>query len=50
MVVPGDMLELHVKALRGGGKIWKFEGRALVDGQLCASAEFTAMMALKANA
>ena len=50
MVVPGDVLELHCKALRGGGKIWKFEGRALVDGQLCASAEFTAMMALKADA
>ncbi len=49
MVVPGDVLELHVKALRGGGKIWKFEGRALVDGQLCASAEFTAMMAKKAD-
>ena len=47
MVVPGDVLELHCKAVRGGGKIWKFEGRALVDGQLCASAEFTAMMALK---
>ena len=48
-LVPGDVLELHCKALRGGGKIWKFEGRALVDGQLCASAEFTAMMALKAD-
>ena len=47
MVVPGDCLELHVKALRGGGKIWKFEGRALVDGELAASAEFTAMMDLK---
>ncbi|AOZ69418.1 3-hydroxyacyl-[acyl-carrier-protein] dehydratase FabZ [Rhodobacter xanthinilyticus] len=47
MVVPGDCLELHVKALRGGGKIWKFEGRALVEGELAASAEFTAMMDLK---
>ena len=49
MVVPGDVLELHCKALRGGGRIWKFESRALVEGQLCASAEFTAMMALKAD-
>ncbi|MDO5612132.1 MAG: 3-hydroxyacyl-ACP dehydratase FabZ [Paracoccus sp. (in: a-proteobacteria)] len=49
MVVPGDVLELHVNAKRGGGKIWKFEGRALVDGQLAAQAEFTAMMALKAD-
>lgn len=47
MVVPGDVVELHCKAIRGGGRIWKFEGRALVEGQLCASAEFTAMMALK---
>ena len=48
-VVPGDVLELHMTTLRGGGKIWKFEGRALVDGQLCASAEFTAMMAMKTD-
>ena len=48
MVVPGDCLELHVKALRGGGKIWKFEGQAFVEGQLAAQAEFTAMMDLKA--
>lgn len=47
MVVPGDVLELHCRAIRSGGKIWKFEGKALVDGQLCASAEFTAMMARK---
>ena len=49
MVVPGDVLELHVNARRGGGKIWKFEGKALVEGQLCAQAEFTAMMAPKAD-
>lgn len=49
MVVPGDVLELHVRVKRGGGKIWKFEGRALVDGQLCAGAEFTAMMDLKSD-
>ncbi len=47
MVVPGDVLELHCHAIRGGGKIWKFEGKAMVDGQLCASAEYTAMMARK---
>lgn len=47
-VVPGDVLEMPVKVIRGGGKIWKFEGQALVDGQLAAQAEFTAMMDLKA--
>lgn len=46
-VGPGDVLELHVVVKRGGGKIWKFEGRGMVDGQLCAEAEFTAMMDLQ---
>ncbi len=50
MVVPGDVLELHCKAIRGGGKIWKFEGKAIVDGQICAQAEYTAMMAAAENA
>ena len=42
-VVPGDVLELHGRALRGGGKVWKFEGRAMVDGELACEATFTAM-------
>ncbi|WP_028028290.1 3-hydroxyacyl-ACP dehydratase FabZ [Gemmobacter nectariphilus] len=42
-VVPGDVLELHVKALRGGGRVWKFEGRAMVGGELACEATFTAM-------
>lgn len=45
-VVPGDVLKLHVTTKRGGGKIWKFTGRAEVDGELAAEAEFTAMMDL----
>ncbi|MEL6198266.1 MAG: 3-hydroxyacyl-ACP dehydratase FabZ [Pseudomonadota bacterium] len=43
-VVPGDVLELHVKILRGRGKIWKFEGRAMVGDDLAAEAEFSAMI------
>ncbi len=46
MVVPGDVLKMHVTALRGGGRVWKFSGRAEVDGQLACTAEFTAMMDL----
>ena len=46
-VVPGDVLKLHVTTKRGGGKIWKFEGRADVDGELACTAEFTAMLDLK---
>ena len=44
MVGPGDVLELHVKTLRGGGKIWKFEARAMVGDTLCAEAEVMAML------
>lgn len=42
-VVPGDVLELHVRTLRGGGRVWKFEGRAMVDGELACEAQFMAM-------
>ena len=45
-VVPGDVLELHVKAVRGGGRVWKFEGRAMVEGELATEATFTAMFDL----
>ena len=42
-VVPGDVLELHVRALRGGGRVWKFDGRAMVGADLCCEASFMAM-------
>lgn len=45
-VVPGDVLKLYIETKRGGGKIWKFTGRAEVDGELAAQADFTAMMDL----
>jgi 3-hydroxyacyl-[acyl-carrier-protein] dehydratase len=45
-VVPGDVLELHCTALRGGGRVWKFEGRAMVGGELAAEATYTAMFDL----
>ena len=46
MVVPGDVLKLHVKTVRGrpGGKVWRFSGQAMVDGEMACEAEFTAMM------
>ncbi|QDY69330.1 3-hydroxyacyl-ACP dehydratase FabZ [Qingshengfaniella alkalisoli] len=43
-VGPGDVMELHVETLRGGGKVWKFAGRATVDGQLACECEFSAMI------
>ncbi len=44
IVAPGDVLELHVKILRGRGKIWKFWGEAKVGSDIAAEAEFSAMI------
>ena len=43
-VTPGDQLELHVKVVRGRGKLWRFSGEGVVDGKVVAEAEFNAMM------
>jgi 3-hydroxyacyl-[acyl-carrier-protein] dehydratase len=43
-VVPGDCLHVHVTKQRNRGNVWKFEGRAEVDGQLAAEAVFAAMI------
>jgi 3-hydroxyacyl-[acyl-carrier-protein] dehydratase len=43
-VRPGDMLHFPVKALRHRGPVWRFEGRAYVGTELCAEAEFSAMI------
>jgi 3-hydroxyacyl-[acyl-carrier-protein] dehydratase len=50
MVVPGDVLEMKVETLRGkpGGKVWRFGGRAEVEGEMATEVEFTAMMDLSA--
>jgi 3-hydroxyacyl-[acyl-carrier-protein] dehydratase len=42
-VVPGDMLEMRMTVLRGGGKVWKFDGKAYVDGELACETTLTAM-------
>ncbi|GAB4386970.1 3-hydroxyacyl-ACP dehydratase FabZ [Albidovulum sp.] len=47
MVVPGDVLELHMTVRRGGGRIWKFHGDAKVAGQIACEADITAMMDLR---
>ncbi|MBE9476124.1 MAG: 3-hydroxyacyl-ACP dehydratase FabZ [Proteobacteria bacterium] len=44
VVGPGDVLELHVKVVRGRGKIWKFHGDGIVDGKIVAEADFAAMI------
>jgi len=43
-VFPGNSLHIHVAKQRNRGNVWKFEGRAKVDGQLAAEAVFAAMI------
>jgi 3-hydroxyacyl-[acyl-carrier-protein] dehydratase len=43
-VLPGDRLELHVKKAQSRGNVWKFDGRAIVDGKVAAEATFAAMI------
>ena len=51
-VVPGDVLKLSLRTLRGkpGGKVWRFSGLASVEGDTVAEAEFTAMMDMQKEA
>ena len=43
-VVPGDRLELHVVKVQRRGSVWKFSGKATVDGKVAAEATFAAMI------
>ena len=45
-VIPGDRMLMHITTTRGkpGGKVWKFHGRAEVEGELAAECEFSAML------
>ncbi len=43
-VVPGDQLRLEVEKDRSRGPVWKFSGKALVDGLVVAEATFAAMI------
>ena len=43
-VVPGDRLELHVSKVQSRANVWKFSGRALVEGKVAAEATFAAMI------
>ena len=43
-VRPGDMLRLPVRVQRNRGPVWKFEGEAYVGDELCAEAEYSAML------
>ncbi len=46
-VVPGDVLEMHIEKIQNRGPVWKFHGKAMVNGKLHAESKFTAMVASK---
>lgn len=43
-VVPGDTLHLEVQKIRHRDTVWKFAGKAKVDGRVVAEATYTAMI------
>lgn len=43
-VVPGDRLRFELTPLRTGNRVWKLEGKAFVDDDLVAQAEFMAQI------
>jgi len=43
-VVPGDRLELQVSRHHRRGDVWKFKGRAVVDGTAVADAVYSAIL------
>lgn len=43
-VTPGDSMHIRVTKLQNRKTVWKFRGEAMVGGQLCAEAEFSAMI------
>jgi len=43
-VVPGDRLELHVEKIQSRQTVWKFFGKAVVEGKVVAEATFAAMI------
>ncbi|MBN9489227.1 MAG: 3-hydroxyacyl-ACP dehydratase FabZ [Alphaproteobacteria bacterium] len=43
-VVPGDRLELHVSKVQSRANVWKFAGKAIVEGKVAAEATFAAMI------
>ena len=43
-VHPGDRLRIDVQKQRSRGNVWKFDGKATVDGLLVAEATFAAMI------
>ena len=43
-VVPGDTVHYHVQKIRNRGRVWRFKTQAVVDGNLVAEAEVSAVI------
>jgi 3-hydroxyacyl-[acyl-carrier-protein] dehydratase len=43
-VMPGALLRMPVKKIAQRGPVWKFRGQAFVGEELCAEAEYSAMI------
>ncbi len=43
-VVPGDQLRFEIEVIRQRGSIYRFQGKAFVEGKLVAESEITAML------
>jgi 3-hydroxyacyl-[acyl-carrier-protein] dehydratase len=43
-VVPGDVVEFHMRKMKSRGSMWWFRGEAKVAGVLVAEAEVSAML------
>lgn len=43
-VVPGDVVYYYVEKIQSAGSVWRCRGRALVEGNLVARAEFSAVI------
>ena len=41
-VIPNCKLELNIEAIRSHGRVWKYKGKAFVDGNLMADAQWAA--------
>lgn len=43
-VIPGDTIHYHVQKMRNRGRVWRFRGQAVVDGNVVAEAEVSAVI------
>ena len=47
--IPDCRLELNIEAIRSHGRVWKYQGEAIVDGKKMADAQWSATIVDKRN-